>query len=289
MAKRKRTVSATFLASYYPSWFYPAWGLISLSAISAAYGLTVFAHLNGWLMALLAYFACVLLPVVVGVKPKPADITIGASGVQMDGELRVRPPLIATRTDLRGKVMISIVGTGGRVRLTDVSEDEVPSILRAANPFKSTLFASVRVGPQTRWASNVPVALMIVGTVLGRSATGSKLVVPGVVVFGVILLFVWAWWIRVTLRVDRHGVALTSGPDRKFFPIATLASSVVIMEGGVAEGLELVLRDGSIEKIVLRSLPSKTWKRDEPARGASEAIQKAIARLGATAPSPDLR
>ena len=136
MAKRKRTFSATFLASYVPTWVIPACTILTLVCVPAAYfgphsGLARFITLP-LLLSLM-----VLLHWLTGVKPRPAEVVVGASGVQMDGTLRLRPPLLAYRTHRRGKVAVVIGGKGGHMWLIDVSEDDIESILKVVSRAKA--------------------------------------------------------------------------------------------------------------------------------------------------------
>lgn len=291
MAKRKRTFSATVLTYFVPSWFYKAWGLVAASAAAVAYGLTLGFHVSGFRSMLVVPVAMALFPPLCRVRRRVAEVTLDTSGVQIDGTLRLRPPLVASRAaHPQGERSIHVEGNGGHVRLIDVAEDLVEPILRATNRVKWEVFASNRVGPHARAVLAVPVAMFFVAWFLWRTEPLYRLVFPGALAAAFAMLFAWAFRMQVTLRVGRDGVEMATGGARKFFPIDELAACTVVLESGIAEGLELVLRDGSSEKLIFRSIGSKTTpRREEPARAASAAIEKAIARFSAPGPSPDPR
>ena len=287
MAKRKRTFSATFLTQFAPSWFNTAWGLVSGSSVAVAYGLTLGFHVSGFFSMLVVPIAVTLFPVLCRVRKRVAEVTLDASGVQIDGTLRLRPPLVASRAPYpAGTTTIHVAGEGGNVHLIDVAEDLVGPILRAANRFKWEFFTSSRAEAPSRAVVSVPVAMFFVSFFLWRTEPWYRLVLPGALAAAFTLLFVRSLRMQVKLRVGRDGVEMATGGARKFFPIDQLASCTVVLEEGLAEGLELVLRDGRSEKVVFRSIDKKTGKREEPARAASAAIEKAIARFAAAAASP---
>ena len=136
MAKRKRTFSATFLASYVPTWVIPAWTLLTLVCVPVAY-FSPHSGLPRVITLPLLLSLMVLLHWLTGVKPRPAEIVVGTSGVQMDGALRLLPPLLAYRTHRRGKVAIVIKGKGGHMWLIDVSKDDIESILKVVSRTRS--------------------------------------------------------------------------------------------------------------------------------------------------------
>lgn len=280
MVKRKRSSSGTFQATFHPPWFAAVFLLLFFSSMAAAYQLEVHLHLNLALSWAFTLFPVLLFAGVVGGLPRPARIAVSASGVRVDGKLRLRPPLVVRRTSLVGKLSLQIAGRGGVVNLREVAEDREASVREAVARWrwKSAVFHSTRVSRRAQWTMTLllAVAIFAISSVFGRS----RLITPGVIALVAVSSVLWGWWNMLTLRVGEDGVELSRRGARRYFPIDTLASCSVIVDGGTAEGLELVRRDGRREKVRFPSFGGDAGaKREEPARAASEAVQKAIARF----------
>lgn len=144
-------------------------------------------------------------------------------------------------------------------------------------------FSSLVRGGQ--WLLGTVMGVIIVGLILVFVIWRSwetQLVSWGVALVVLVpLALLTRWRTQLTLRIGDDGVGLAHGGARKFFPIETLASCSVVEVFEIAEGLDLVLRDGRSEKIAFPSLGGDDSGPAEPARGACEAIEASIARFRA--------